>query len=267
MMKMEFRKSCFYFIVALFLAGATTQVKGQVKTITLPGGVDMQFALIPAGEFLMGSPETAPDRDPDEGPAHQVKISLPFYLGTTEVTQRQWKALMGNNPAVFKVFPEHLEHPVEMVSWNDCQRFIEKLNTLGLGKFRLPTEAEWEYACRAGTTTRYFWGDESKGIREHCWYNRTSYARTYPVGTKKQNPWGLYDMAGSVWEWCSDWKAPYPAEGLRVDPKGPVSGKVKIFRGGSWYDFENSLRAANRHGHGTDKGYSAIGLRVLMEVP
>ena len=265
--KSVMQKALCYFIIAFSLARVQAQVPQAGNVITLPGGVEMSFVFIPAGEFLMGSPESEPDRDRDEGPLHRVKISKPFYLGITEVTQQQWEALMGENPAVFKIFPEHLEHPVEMVSWNDCRQFLERLNALGQGKFRLPTEAEWEYACRAGTDTRYYWGEKIKGIREHSWYNRTSYGRTYPVATKAKNPWGLYDMAGSVWEWCSDWKASYSSEPLQVDPKGPESGKVKIFRGGSWYDFENSLRSANRHGHGPDRGYTAIGFRVLMEMP
>ena len=215
----------------------------------------------------MGSPDSEPNRGGDEGPVHVVNISKGFYIGQFEVTQMQWTQVMKDNPAVFKSFPESSAHPVESVTWNECQIFISKLNKLGIGKFRLPTEAEWEYACRAGTTTAYYWGEKMKenGSSEYAWANSRSFARTHTVGQKLPNAWGLYDMSGNVWEWCSDWFGRYDDQ-ARIDPKGPENGTMKVFRGGSWYDFFESHRSANRHKHAPDERYTAIGMRLVMEV-
>ena len=226
----------------------------------------LYFKYIPAGNFIMGSPLSEENRDADEGPEHKVIITKGFYLGVYEVTQAQWSQVMGDNPAVFRTFAASPNHPVESVSWNECQEFIRKLNEKHPGNFRLPTEAEWEYACRAGSTTPYYWGDKmaQNGSSDYTWANSRSFAMTNPVGTKKPNQWDLYDMSGNVWEWCSDWYGEYQ-EGLQTNPKGPAEGKLKIFRGGSWYDFYESHRSANRHKHDIDKRYTAIGLRLVWE--
>lgn len=241
----------------------------MTQLVYLPDSIPLQLQWIPAGTFTMGSPNDEPGRDADEGPPHRVSISKGFYIGTYEVTQIQWEVLMNENPAVFRRLPDAGNRPVESVSWQDCQKFLRRLNGLNLGDFRLPTEAEWEYACRAGASTAFYWGDDRlyREVDEHAWVNSRSYAMTHPVGQKKPNAWGLYDMSGNVWEWCSDWYAPYPSQEEREDPQGPSEGKAKVFRGGSWYDFPVSQRSANRHRHGLDQGYTAIGFRLVMEFP
>jgi formylglycine-generating enzyme required for sulfatase activity len=234
------------------------------RTARLPEGSDIEFVFIAPGNFAMGSTGDEAHRDTDEGPQHMVAITRGFYLGIHEVTQRQWIAVMGSNPSVFRQPAEgedRLERPVDSVSWQDTQRFIEKLNTMGLGHFRLPTEAEWEYAARAGTNTPY----SSEGdVHRFGWANSRSMARTHPIGMKSPNPWGLFDMHGNVWEWCSDWYAPYTAESAE-NPTGPATGKDKVFRGGSWYDFPYALRSANRHRHPPEIGFTSIGFRLVWE--
>ncbi len=246
-------------------ASADVSPPDSVRVIPVSDGVALKFKWIPPGRFMMGSPAEEPHRDGDEGPQHLVKISKGFYLGLYEVTQRQWEAMMGSNPAIFQQGNDNLDRPVESVSWNDVQKFIDLLNTKGFGNFRLPTEAEWEYACRAGTETPYYWPNPDDWIiHQYAWCNSRSFATPHPVGEKIPNPWGLYDMSGNVWEWCQDWYSPY-TEGMDTDPKGPPSGTEKVFRGGSWFDFPNSQRSANRHRHGIDKGYTAIGFRLVLE--
>lgn len=265
-------KASFYrwFLSVIFgsvaLSGVGFAQSSEPRSAVIAPGVAMSFQWIHPGGFSMGSPESEHRRDRDEGPRTQVTISRGFYLGTYEVTQRQWEAVMGENPATFQQGENAASRPVETISWNDCAEFLERLSALGIGRFRLPTEAEWEYACRAGTMSRFYWGDidEDWEAYPHAWTNSRSFATTHPVGTKPPNPWGLYDMSGNVWEWLRDWYAPYPDHD-RVDPTGPETGKEKVFRGGSYYDFPHSLRSANRHRHSTDGRYSAIGLRVVWE--
>ncbi|MFH1737697.1 MAG: formylglycine-generating enzyme family protein, partial [bacterium] len=217
----------------------------------------MKFVRIPAGDFLMGSPNDEKGRDADEGPVHKVTLSKPFYLGIHEVTQDQWAAVMNKTPSEFQ---PRGDNPVEKVCWDDCEWFIAAINKLGLGQFRLPTEAEWEYACRAGTNTRFYWGDDpdEKQADDYAWYEQDS---TSPVGRKKPNAWGLYDMGGNVWEWCSDWFGDYPGEAQR-DPQGPCEGEARVSRGGGWRYQVQYCRSADRYYALPNVWSYLIGLRL-----
>jgi formylglycine-generating enzyme required for sulfatase activity len=214
--------------------------------------IGMKLVLIPAGEFIMSSPETEKDRSPNEGPQHKVRITKPFYMGTTEVTQAQWKAVMGNNPSEF----QGDDLPVETVSRDDCQEYLKKLSANEGKAYRLPTEAEWEYACRAGSTTRFYSGDDDQALYGVGWYNGNSGDKPHPVGQKKPNAWGLYDMHGNLWEWCEDGYGEYP-NGDQVDPTGPAQGAECVLRGGSWLNDSGDCRSATRKNPGfrnnTDK--------------
>lgn len=238
----------------------------QVKSVQIGDGIQMQFQRIEAGSFSMGTPQEETGRDKDEGPQRKVTLSNHFYMGTYEVTQDQFEAVMGYNPSTFQLNENAGQLPVEFVSWLECQEFLRRLNLAGNGLFRLPTEAEWEYACRAGTETSHYWGNTAENWEAYkfAWVNSRSYAKTHAVGSKPPNLWGLHDMSGNVWEWCSDWYGPYPT-GDESDPQGPAAGKAKVFRGGSFYDFALSARSGNRHRHEVDAGYPAIGFRVVWE--
>ena len=211
----------------------------EIEVIDLGGDVKMQFVLIPAGAFMMGS-DTG---DPDEKPAHKVTVSRSFYVGKFEVTQEQWEAVTGGNPS----HVNGLKLPVEHVSWNDCQHFLAKAQKKSGRKFALPTEAQWEYACRAGSTNRFTFGDDASSLAAYGWYSENSGNTTHPVGEKKPNPWGLYDMHGNVWEWCADWYGPYAA-GDATDPQGPGSGGSRVLRGGAWSLSPINQRSATRNG-------------------
>ncbi len=212
---------------------------GQGKKIT--NSIGMEFVYIPPGTFMMGSLRNEKGRDNDER-QHQVTLTKGFYLQTTEVTQAQWKAVMGSNPSKFK----RDNRPVEMVSWNDVQEFIRKLNRTGSGnRYRLPTEAEWEYAARAGSTTRFSFGDDEGRLGDYAWYRGNSGKRTHRVAQKKPNNWGFYDMHGNVWEWVQDWKGDYPS-GSVTDPKGPSNGSARVLRGGGWNGDARYCRSASR---------------------
>lgn len=246
----------FFFLQVCMYSSLFAQEK-KVKKVDLGAQVSMDFIYVPKGSFLMGSPEEEEGRDRDEGPQKNVIIPKGFYMGKFEVTQAQWLAVMHYNPAVFQHSSTHLNHPVESVSWQECQAFISKLNQIGLGKFRLPTEEEWEYVCRAGTQTRFYWGDSKDWqIHQYAWANSRSMGSTQEVGQKPPNPWGFYDMAGNVWEWSS---SNYQEEGIQK------TNNLKVFRGGSWYDFAKAHRSANRHKHGIKKKYTSIGLRLILE--
>ena len=233
------------------------------KTIDLGNGVKLELVLIPAGEFTMGSPANEAQRDDDEGPQHKVRITKPFYMGKYELTQEQWERVVGNNPSNFK----GTRNPVESVSWNDCQDFIKKLNGLrkDKGTFSLPTEAEWEYACRAGTATKYGFGDNDRELGDYAWYNSNSGSKTHPVGQKKSNAFGLYDMHGNVWEWCADWyDKDYYDKSPKDDPAGPATGSYRVVRGGSWYSVPYYLRSATRRYSTPDPRSRVIGVRVVL---
>jgi formylglycine-generating enzyme required for sulfatase activity len=249
------------------LTGARTSTTGfrlttpwpkETIVVDLGGGVTMPFVLIQSGCFMMGS-EKGKD---NEKPVRQVTITKPFYMGKYEVTQEQWERVMGGNPSAFK----GAKHPVEQVSWNDCQKFAAKLQEKLPGQtFRLPTEAEWEYACRAGTTTEYSFGDAETALGGYAWYKDNSGGATHPVGLMKPNAWGLYDMHGSVWELCADWHDAYPGT-AESDPQGPPTGKKRAARGGSWGGDAGSCRSALRtFGFSHDIG-NCTGFRLVKTV-
>jgi len=241
------------------------------KAIT--NSIGMKFVRIQAGSFIMGSrlsPEEVARRYGgeakyynDEQPPHPVKITKPFYLQTTEVSQGQWKKVMGNNPSSFNNCG--VDCPVETVSWNDALEFISKLNQMeGTNKYRLPTEAEWEYACRAGTTTAFSFGDEVDQIGAYAWYKDNSELQTHSVGQKSPNPWGLYDMHGNVLEWCQDWYGYYSSSQI-TDPKGFAEGEERVLRGGSWNHNAWLSRSAHRRRGDPNKQYATGGFRVAMD--
>jgi formylglycine-generating enzyme required for sulfatase activity len=244
-------------LVLFALAGTAfseTQEPPKELAVDLGGGVKLDIVLIPAGSFTMG------DNDYFM-PAHRVTITKPFYLGNHEVTQEQWEAVMGSNPSHFK----GPKNPVENVSWDDCQQFLVKLNAKSGGKgskFVLPTEAQWEYACRAGSTGKYCFGDD-EALGEYAWYAANAELKTHPVGEKKPNTFGLHDMHGNVWEWCQDWYGEYGAEAVR-DPIGPTKGSGRVYRGGGWILGGWVCQSACRYGNGGVPGSrgNVLGLRV-----
>jgi len=226
---------------------------GTTKTITLPGGATMEMVYVAPGSFMMGSPSSEDGRFDgrfDHETQHRVTLTKGYWLGKYEVTQRQWQSVMGSNPSNFK--GDNL--PVENVSWDDCQMFIARVNNqLNCGA-RLPTEAEWEYACRAGTTTAYFWGNALNGNKANCDGNypcgttvKGPYRKTtVQVGSYPANAWGFCDMHGNVEEWCNDWFGQYPT-GSVTDPMGPIARTgLRVLRGGSWYRHAEECRSANR---------------------
>jgi formylglycine-generating enzyme required for sulfatase activity len=238
-------------------------------TGTLFNSLGMIFVLVPPGSFRMGSPANEAGRNSDET-HHRVTISEPFYMQTTEVTQRQWREVMGNSPSYFKGSGD--ECPVEQVAWNDVQEFIRRLNHMfETSKYRLPTEAEWEYACRAGTDTQFFFGNclSTDDANYDGNYPMSGCAAgedrkgPVPVGSFSPNAWGLYDMHGNVWEWCQDWYGAL-SDGDAADPTGPSSGFGRTNRGGSWFDTARSCRSAYRYNHDPNSRYNYLGFRLAM---
>jgi len=205
------------------------------------------LAFIPPGTFRMGSPPDEVDRYDWEGPQTAVTISRGFWMGKCEVTQGEYLTVMGSNPSYFQPpdYPADTNRPVETVSWDDATAYCAALTgrerlagRIGTNSvYRLPTEAEWEYACRGWTSTRFSYGDDLgyTNLTNYAWYGDNSGGTTHPVGQKLPNPWGLYDMHGNVWEWCQDWWSEYPG-GIAVDPQGPATGSSRVFRGGYWVD-------------------------------
>jgi formylglycine-generating enzyme required for sulfatase activity len=222
--------------------------------------INMEFVQIPAGEFDMGSPAYTSSYD-SEGPVHHVKIASSFYMGKYEVTQKQWREVMGTSPSYFTGD----DLPVEQVSWNDVQQFIQKLNEKeGANKYRLPSEAEWEYAAHAGATTKYFFGDDESKLGEYAWYSFNSGRKTHDVGQKKPNPWGLNDMYGNIWEWVQDnWHADYngaPTDGSSWES---VGGSFRVGRGCSWGTDAWGCRSAFRYDNDPDYRGFSLGFRLL----
>lgn len=245
--------SALFAVLLLSLAAGTTFAAEKTYT----NSIGMKFTLIPAGSFNRSVPET---RNVFDEKTVTVTISKPFYLGIYEVTQEQWHTVMGNNPAKFK----GRHNPVEQVSWDDAQTFIQRLNQKeGHNRYRLPTEAEWEHAARAGTKTEYFFGNSEQELGQYAWYTANSGDKPHPVGQKKSNPWGLYDIYGNVWEWVQDWYDDYPASNM-TDPKGPSSGSERVFRGGSWYDSAGVCRSADRYYNAPDFQTDCFGFRLVL---
>ena len=234
----------------------------------------MEFVWIPPGRFMMGSPESEKNRSDDEGPVHEVHFDRGFYMGKYPVIQAEWRKIMGSNPSRF----EGERRPVENVSWNDCQEFLRKLNeaVVGAGSepvptFRLPSEAEWEYACRAETQTAYYFGDDPAQLGDYAWYWENSDGQTHPVGQKRSNAWGLHDMHGNVWEWCEDaWHFSYhraPANSwawISDANTTPFSGITQVLRGASWKDLPRYLRSANRSYDEYTLRHYTFGFRAVL---
>jgi formylglycine-generating enzyme required for sulfatase activity len=247
------RSLSFFSVVLVFfhLLALLHPAKAQApKEIT--NSIGMKLVLIPKGTFMMGSPKSDEGRQWDET-QHEVTISKDYYLGVYEVTQAQYEKVMGKNPSYFqgaKVGNENADLPVENVSWDDTVEFCKKLSDLPEEKkagrvYRLPTEAEWEYACRAGGVTAFSFGESSESLGDYAWFDENSRRQTHPVGQKKPNAWGLYDLHGNVWEWCSDRYGEYP-QGAVSDPTGPKGGSGRVYRGGSWHYVAAFCRSAIR---------------------
>jgi formylglycine-generating enzyme required for sulfatase activity/serine/threonine protein kinase len=228
--------------------------------VEMTNSIGMKLLLVPPGEFMMG----------EGGDAHKVTITKAFYLGKYEVTQEEWEEVMGtgNNPSQFK----GPTHPVECVSWDDCQVFFRKLmereketGAVSRGEYRLPTEAQWEYACRAGSTGGWCFGDNELGLDDYGWYEKNSERKTHPVGEKKPNAWSLFDICGNVWEWCADrFDGNYYKASPLSDPTGPSSGSDRVDRGGCWKELARFCRSAYRNRNGPGDRYYVLGFRVSL---
>lgn len=240
-----------YFRLALAVAAALVPAAAAGESIA---GLKLEFVHVEPGEFVMGSGSGMNS----EQPPHKVRISKGFDLGKYEVTQAQWQALMGSNPSRFQA----PEKPVDSISWEDTRQFLAKLNNADRANhYRLPTEAEWEYAARAGTS-----GDYPGELDEIAWYFSNSNLETHPVGRKKPNPWGLYDMLGNVWEWCQDWfNADYYSASPAVDPPGPAEGVNKVLRGGSWGANAVYTRSSVRISFFPGQKNSYFGFRIVRQ--
>jgi len=254
----------------------------QVETTN---SIGMRFMLIPPGEFDMGSTEAEVaklleqakatnqeswyiERLPSEAPKHRVRITKPFYLAASEVTQAQYERVMGSNPSKFK---EDTNYPVEMVNWDEASAFCGKLGELPEERsrqraYRLPTEAEWEYSCRAGTTTTWYSGDDEAGLKEIAWYSANAgyKTHTHPVCQKTPNAWGLYDMHGNVWELSQNWWSDYHAAPPLDDPAGPGAGSYRVYRGGSWNNVAGFCRSAYRSSGTPGNRDFSLGFRVAF---
>ena len=233
--------------------------RNNPPTLTLDcgGGVQMELVLIPAGTFTMGSIGL----HVLEEPPHGVTISKQFYMGRYAVTQEQWQAVTGRNPSHFA----GAKNPVDFVSWNDCQEFIEKLKK----KFpqyspALPTEAQWECACRAGSTGAFCFGDNESELGEYAWFRNNADQQTHPVGQKKANAWGLYDMHGNVWEWCADWCGKYSTN-RETDPTGTAREGCPVTRGGAWIVSAADCRSSYRNFNRPDRRSIYFGFRLALD--
>jgi formylglycine-generating enzyme required for sulfatase activity len=256
------------FILGIIQLGCQAHVQSS-RTIT--NSIGMKLVLIPKGTFTMGLPieEEGAENDEDQ---HQVTISKDYYFGITEVTQGQYEKVMGTNPSHFQKRvirkSDSSMYPVETVSWEDAVEFCKRLSELPEEKkagrvYRLPTESEWEYACRASSTTAYSFGASATSLGDYAWFRGNSDQQTHPVGEKQANAWGLYDMHGNVWEWCSDWYGDYP-KGAVSDPIGPKEGPGRVIRGGGWFNGTADCRSAIRDRPDKSLRDNRISFRVAL---
>ena len=236
-------------------------ISDDVITIPVKDGICIEMVKVEGGTFMMGATSEMKNPNSNEKPVHQVTLTNDYYMGKYEVTQALWQAVMGSNPSEYK--GDNL--PVETVSWNDCQKFISKLNSLTGRKFRLPTEAEWEYAARGGKESRGYQYSGSSNISDVAWYDENSGSKTHPVGTKQANELGIYDMTGNVWEWCQDWYGSYSSSS-QTNPTGAVSGAHRVYRGGSWDFYAGRCRLSYRRYGTPDYRNSILGLRLALSV-
>ena len=239
----------------------TTSTQTTLSADLLPitvNGVTFNMIKVDGGTFTMGATPEMTDPWNDEKPTHKVTLSS-YYIGETEVTQGLWKAVMGSNPSWFT--GDNL--PVEQVSWDDCQQFIDKLNSLTGKKFRLPTEAEWEFAARGGNKSHHTQYSGSDNVDEVAWYENNSGNKTHPVKTKKANELGIYDMSGNVFERCQDWYGDYSRKSQK-NPAGPKSGTYRVSRGGCWYSLARHCRSSNRGSNTPDGRFYDLGLRLVL---
>jgi formylglycine-generating enzyme required for sulfatase activity len=279
-----------YILAALLLTGTFAVLGGcsrkapndaSSKTKTKPETMtksETGMVLLPGGTFIMG------DENEIDSPPHEVSVSE-FYIDTHLVTQEQYEKLMGENPSRWK----GKTNPVEQMRWSDAVRYCNArseseglqtcydLNTwkcdFTANGYRLPTEAEWEYACRAGTTTAYFFGDDASKLKAYAWYEDNAGGKPQPVGQKPPNPWGLYDVHGNVWEWCNDfYKVDYYQESPKENPRGPETGETKVLRGGAWKFSAESCRCGYRYNENPGYadvcfGYDIYGFRCVRNAP
>jgi formylglycine-generating enzyme required for sulfatase activity len=269
-------------------AAAKAHQEAWAKHLGVPvevtNSIGMKLRLIPPGEFMTGSPTSEQGRRDNET-QHRVRITKPFYLGLHEVTIEQFRAFVKarhyqteaerhGRGDFFRMpqftwwdaeFRQEADHPVLYISWNDAVAFCAWLSNREKRPYRLPTEAEWEYACRAGSTTRLFFGDDASMLDEYAWYRDNADHKTHPVGQKKPNAWGLCDMHGNVYEWCSDWySSGYYTESPVDDPTGPTSGSIRVGRGGSWYSTAGHCRSAGRGSDLPSLRYYGLGFHVAF---
>ena len=236
-------------------------ISDDVITIPVKDGICIEMVKVEGGTFMMGATSEMKNPNSNEKPVHQVTLTNDYYMGKYEVTQALWQAVMGSNPSEYK--GDNL--PVETVSWNDCQKFISKLNSLTGRMFRLPTEAEWEYAARGGKESRGYQYSGSSNISDVAWYDENSGSKTHPVGTKQANELGIYDMTGNVWEWCSDWYSSYSSSS-QTNPTGSDSGSARVSRGGGWFNDASYCRLSVRFYYTPDFRLDILGLRLALSV-
>ncbi len=262
-------RSVVAFIMLVMGSIPTSCFAGNGNNETYVNQLGMEFVFIRASAFMMGSPAHELGRNPDEV-QHKVKLTKSFYMQRSEVTQGLWFRVMGMNPSHFQDCGN--DCPVEFISWNDCQEFLKRLNEQeGGNKYRLPTETEWEYACRAenasafanGTITQIGCGYD-KNLDAMGWYCGNSGKKPHPVAEKMPNAFGLYDMHGNVWEWVQDWYDEYPLEDVS-DPRGPASGSSRVLRGGGWHEDTEGCRSAVRLGRPPDSRAGTLGFRVVRD--
>lgn len=262
---------------------AVSTVGAEEISVEIPGGETMVLVWIEPGTFQMGSPAEEPRRRQDEGPLHEVEITRGFYLGKYEVTQAQWVAVMQRRPWAELGFARDVpNHPAPHISWRDAQEFVRRLNAAeGEEVYRLPSEAEWEYACRAGSSTRWSFGDDEEQLGQYAWFraNASDVQERYghPVGTKLPNAWGLHDMHGNVTEWVQDWyESEYYSVSPTVDPLGPnmeatsttVGGdSYRVMRGGTFLNLPQDLRSAVRNWVGSVYATGYVGVRLVRQGP